>query len=405
MINLPFWIARKYFLSKKKKGFINFIAIITMLGLSLGTAALIIILSVFNGLEDLNRQVFKAFDPDLKISSKTSKYFQTNAELLKKINQTPGVAYMSEVLQEKALARSNDAQMIIVLKGVDSTFTKNTDLKKSLVEGKMSQYNGKIPMAFVGAGVYYTLDLTAEDFLKPLNLLFPKNQDLDVLNPESNINSQTFDVSGAFALEQQYDNYVYAPIKEVEQLCEAPNQRTSLDISLSKDANIQLVTKNIQQIMGNSFSIKNRDEQNAALFKAIKVEKLFIFVALFFIMAIASFNIFYGLSMLVLDKKDDVFTLSSLGATEKQIRFIFLFEGLIIGVIGVLIGGIIGISVCLIQQKWGVVSLGMQYAMVNAYPVKIKFFDIFISIFGILFLALLASILPAQKALSFMKIR
>ncbi len=405
MINLPFWIARKYFLSKKKKGFINFIAIISMLGLSLGTAALIIILSVFNGLEDLNRQVFKAFDPDLKITSKTAKYFEVSPDVLKKINKTTGVAFVSAVLQEKALARSNDAQMIVVLKGVDSTFTRNQDLKKNTVQGKMSQYNGNLPLVFVGAGVYYTLDLSIQDFLKPLNLLFPKNQDLDVLNPEGNINSQTFEVSGTFALEQQYDNYVYAPIKEVETLCEAPNKRTSLDISLLKNADMELVRGKLESLMGEKFTIKNRDEQNAALFKAIKVEKLFIFVALFFIMAIASFNIFYGLSMLVLDKKDDVFTLTSLGATRTLIRNIFLIEGLIIGIVGVCIGTFIGVAVCLIQQKWGVISLGMQYAMVNAYPIKMKLFDICISVFGILALSFLASILPAKKALNFMKIR
>jgi lipoprotein-releasing system permease protein len=405
MKNLAFWIARKYFLSKKKKGFINFIAIISMLGLALGTAALIIILSVFNGLEDLNRQVFKAFDPDLKISSKASKYFDTSPIILSKIKKVAGVAYVSEILQEKALARSNDAQMIVVLKGIDSTFSKNQDLKKSIVEGNMSQYKGNLPQVFVGAGVFYTLDLEVDDYLKPMNLLFPKNQAINVLNPEDNISTRTFDVSGTFALEQQYDNYVYAPLKEVEALTDAQNKRTSYDVILKPDADVDNVKSKLSEIMGAQYSIKTRDEQNAALFKAIKVEKLFIFVALFFIMAIASFNIFYGLSMLVLDKKDDVFTLASLGTTQNQIRNIFLIEGLIIGVIGVLIGSFIGLCVCYIQQKWGIVSLGMQYAMVNAYPVKIQAFDIFISIFGILFLALLASILPANKALNFMKIR
>jgi lipoprotein-releasing system permease protein len=405
MKNLAFWIARKYFLSKKKKGFINFIAIISMLGLALGTASLIIILSVFNGLEDLNRQVFKAFDPDLKISSKSAKYFNSSELILSKIKKTPGVAYVSEILQEKALARSNDAQMIVVLKGIDSTFSRNQDLKKSIVEGKMSQYKGNLPQVFVGAGVFYTLDLAVDDYLKPMNLLFPKNQAINVLNPEDNISTRTFDVSGTFALEQQYDNYVYAPLKEVEALCEAENKRTSYDIILKPDVDENAVKEKLVEIMGTTFSIKTRDEQNAALFKAIKVEKLFIFVALFFIMAIASFNIFYGLSMLVLDKKDDVFTLASLGTTSNQIRNIFLLEGLLIGIIGVSIGSVIGLAICFIQQKWGVVSLGMQYAMVNSYPVKIQAFDIFISIFGILFLALLASILPANKALNFMKIR
>jgi lipoprotein-releasing system permease protein len=404
-MNLAFWIARKYFLSKKKKGFINFISIISMLGLAIGTAALIIILSVFNGLEDLNRQVFKAFDPDLKIASLDFKYFEANPVFLQKINKIAGVNYVSEVLQEKALARSEDAQMIVVLKGIDSTFLQNQDLKKSIVEGKMRQFSGNLPNAFVGAGVFYTLDLSIDDFLRPLTLIFPKNQAINVLNPEDNINKSSLDVSGAFALEQQYDNYVYAPLNLVEDLCEGKQKRTSYDVILKPDANLNTIKKDIQALFGSKYSVKNRDEQNAALFKAIKVEKLFIFIALFFIMTIASFNIFYGLSMLVLDKKDDVFTLASLGCTEKRIFNIFIFEGIIIGAIGVILGTIIGLGVCYIQQKWGVVSLGMQYSMVNAYPIKIQILDITISVLGVLFLAIIASILPAKKALNFMKIR
>ncbi|MCP9770852.1 ABC transporter permease [Lacihabitans sp. LS3-19] len=401
-MNLPFFVAKKYFLSKKKRSFINFISIISMLGIALGLMSLIIILSVFNGLEDLNRQIFKAFDPDLKITSTVKKGFYPNSDLIQKIKTTPGVDFVTEVYKDKALARSKDAQMIVVLKGVDSTFTKNTEMKKSLIEGSMVLKNGGRPMAYIGGGVYSILDLSVEDYLRPLVILYPKNQKINVLNPEDNINQTTVEVSGVFNLEQQYDNYVYLPLETVEELIESPGKRTSLEITLKKNANVDLVKSELKKFLGKDMQIKDRDEQNESLLKAIKIEKFFIFIALFFIIGIASFNIFYALSMLVIDKKDDIETLSSIGASKSLIRNIFLAEGFVISLVGISVGLVLGLGVCLIQMKYGIVSLGMQYATVDAYPVKLLISDILYSVVGIFLITLLASLVPATKALKFM---
>ena len=401
-MNLPFFIAKKYFLSKKKRSFINFISIISMIGIALGLTSLIIILSVFNGLEDLNRQIFKAFDPDLKISPIQTKGFFPSKDLIHKINSVTGVDHVSEVYQDKALARSKDAQMIVVLKGVDSTFLKNAEMKKSLIEGKMALNNANRPVAFVGSGVFTILDLAVEDFLNPLSILYPQNQKLNVLNPEENIKQVTVEVSGAFSLEQQYENFVYLPIKTVEELTGNIGKRTALEITLKPNVNPDQIKSQIGELLDKSLVIKNRDEQNASLLKAIKIEKLFIFIALFFIIGIASFNIFYALSMLVIDKKDDIQTLSSLGAKKTLIRNIFLAEGIVISVVGVVIGLSLGLSICWVQMKYGIVELGMEYATVNAYPVKIISSDIILSVVGILLITILASLLPAIKAQSFM---
>ncbi|MBP6619380.1 MAG: ABC transporter permease [Leadbetterella sp.] len=401
-MNLPFFVAKKYFLSKKKRSFINFISIISMLGIALGLTSLIIILSVFNGLEDLNRQIFKAFDPDLKVTSTLKKGFYPTKGLIKKINNVDGVAYTMEVYQDKALARSKDAQMIVVLKGVDSTFTKNAEMKKSLIEGKMSIYNGERPVAYIGGGVYSVLDLNVEDYLSPLGILYPRNQKLNVLNPEENINQVNVEVSGVFALEQQYDNYVYLPLATVEQLIDAPGKRTSLEITIMPGYEVTPIKNKITKILGANLQIKDRDEQNESLLKAIKIEKLFIFVALFFIIGIASFNIFYALSMLVIDKKDDIQTLSSIGAGQSLVKTIFLAEGFLISFIGVCLGLVLGLGICFIQMHFGVISLGMQYATVDAYPVKIILSDIVFSVFGIFLITFLASLLPATKAQKFM---
>jgi lipoprotein-releasing system permease protein len=401
-MNLPFFVAKKYFLSKKKRSFINFISIISMLGIALGLTSLIIILSVFNGLEELNRQIFKAFDPDLKITAIENKGFFPSQMLIQQINKVDGVAFTTEVYQDKALARSKDAQMIVVLKGVDSTFTKNAEMKKSLVDGKMEILNGGRPTAFIGGGVSSILSLNVLDYLTPLGILYPKNQKLNVLAPEDNINQINVEVSGIFVLEQQYDNYVYLPLSTVEQLIEAPGKRTSVEITLKPGAEVGSVKDRIAAILDDSLQIKDRDEQNESLLKAIKIEKLFIFVALFFIIGIASFNIFYALSMLVIDKKDDIETLSSIGATKGLVKNIFLAEGLVISFVGVALGLVMGIGICFIQMRFGIVSLGMQYATVDAYPVKIISLDIFLSVLGIFLITFLASILPATKAQKFM---
>jgi lipoprotein-releasing system permease protein len=275
-------------------------------------------------------------------------------------------------------------------------------MKKSLVDGKMEILNGGRPTAFIGGGVSSILSLNVLDYLTPLGILYPKNQKLNVLAPEDNINQINVEVSGIFVLEQQYDNYVYLPLSTVEQLIEAPGKRTSVEITLKPGAEVGSVKDRIAAILDDSLQIKDRDEQNESLLKAIKIEKLFIFVALFFIIGIASFNIFYALSMLVIDKKDDIETLSSIGATKGLVKNIFLAEGLVISFVGVAQGLVMGIGICFIQMRFGIVSLGMQYATVDAYPVKIISLDIFLSVLGIFLITFLASILPATKAQKFM---
>ncbi len=369
-----------------------------MLGVCLGTISLVVVLSVFNGLEDLNRQVFKAFDPDLKISSKSSRSFLPEKKLLEQLNNIKGVAYVSEVYKDKALARSKDAQMIVVLNGVDQNFEKNKELKAAVVEGQMKLDNSGRPNAFVGGGVYDILDLSIDDFLNPLGILYPKNQKLNVLNPDDNISKIGVEVSGVFVLEQQYDNYIYLPIATVENLTGKVGQRTALEITMNSDSDLDIVKKSVKEVLNSGLEVKDRDEQNAALLRAIKIEKLFIFIALFFIVGIASFNIFYALSMLVIDKKDDIETLSSLGASSFFVRNIFMIEGYIISIVGLIIGLVLGVGICIIQQKFEIVELGMANALVNAYPVKIIFSDIFWSVSGIILITFFAAYIPARKA-------
>lgn len=401
-MNVPFFIASKYFLSTKKKSFINFISIISMLGVAVGLSALIIILSVFNGLEDLNRQIFKSFDPDLKISAKQAKTFIPDQELIESLKNMEEVAYISEVLQDKALARNGDYQTIIDVRGVDSSFKLNNDFRKALLIGEMDVYKEEFPAAFLGIDVFNSLQLGIADFLNPIEVLYPRNQKVNLLNPESNINDASMIVSGVFMLEQHYDNFLFMPLEEMEDLTESWDKRSAIEISLQPNARVNRVKRQVAALLDDNLVVKDRDEQNESLLKAIKLEKLFIFIGLIFIVGIAAFNIFYALSMLVLDKKDDIETLSSLGADASFIRRIFIIEGFIISGIGVIAGLIIGLGVVWMQQKFGFVGLGVDYAITDSYPVRIMLSDVLLSIVGIWLITFLASLIPARKAPDFM---
>jgi lipoprotein-releasing system permease protein len=401
-MNLPFFIAKKYFLSRKKRSFINFISIISMLGVAVGLSALIIILSVFNGLEDLNRAIFKSFDPDLKVSAVGAKSFIPTQTLVTSIKNIDGVDFVTEVFQDKALAKNDTYQTIVDVKGVDSSFSRNREFKKSLAGGEMSVYVGDRPAAFIGAGVYNSLQLTINDFFKPVQLLYPKNQRLNVLNPEDNINEVSLEISGVFVLEQNYDNFLYLPLEVMEELSESPGKRTALEVTLKPSANADKVKKQIATLLHEKLVVKNREEQNESLLKAIKIEKLFIFIGLIFVVGIAAFNIFYALSMLVLDKKDDIQTLSGMGADASLIRKIFFMEGFIISGVGVILGLIIGLTVCWAQMQFGIVGLGMEFAITDAYPIRVMASDVAISVIGIFIIAFLASFIPASKASDFM---
>ncbi len=373
-----------------------------MIGVCIGTAALIIVLSVFNGLEDLNREIFKSSDPDLKITASVGKSFDLDSLKLTKIKAINGIKSITQVIEDNALAKQGDDQIIVHLKGVDSTFQQTTKLGEALVDGIASTEINGLPYAFVGGGVYTRLNLQTQNFLDPLELWYPKNQKLNVLNPEDNITRASLPVSGVFALEQQFDDYVFIPIGQMQNLTGLKNKLTAYEIFINQNDNPDNIKLALGNILGKKFTIRDRDEQNEALFRAIRIEKLFIFVALLFIIGVASFNIFFSLSMLVLDKKDDISTLAALGANKNLIQKIFFTEGAFIGILGSTIGMLVGITVCLSQMYFGWLKMGMEFAIIDAYPVQLKFNDIIYSSIGILLITVLASFFPARKAISFM---
>lgn len=398
-MNVPFLIAKRYFFSRKKRNIISIISNIAMIGVAVGSAALIIVLSVFNGLEDLIREIYSSFDPDLKITAVEGKSFETDTEFMNRIRNTPGVAVVSEIIEDNALLRYNDRQMVVKVKGVSENFFEQNEIAESIVEGDVQLEKDDTYHALIGRGVQYQLSIRPNNQFVPLQFLYPRNTKFNPLNPEGAFNSLNIVPGGVFAIERQYDDaYVFVPLNFAEELLEYGRRRTALELKVEEGFNIEQVKQDLIQVLGDSFKVQNSDEQHTSLLRAVKVEKLFVFITFAFILFIASLNIFFSLSMLVIDKKKDIAILASMGATAKTIRNIFLFEGALVALIGAAYGLTLGMLICNLQQTFGLVSMGMATSVVEAYPVKMEVEDFVLTGVAIIIITLLVSIRPARKA-------
>lgn len=400
-MNFPFYIARRYFFARKKTSFISLISIISMLGVGVGTMSLVVVLSVFNGLEDFQRGLFKSFDADLKISPLKGKNFDCPPSLLQKIRKIDGVKNINQVIEENVLVRYRDASMVVNLKGVDDNFLKQDRLKKSLIDGKLILKENGISHAIVGSGVALTMGIDVDAFFTAMEVWYPRNSNAKTLNLTSGdaFNKMSLIPSGVFAIEQQYDDsYIFAPLSFAQNLFDYNDERTSLEIQVSDDEMINSIQSSVKELLGKEFVVQNQDEQHASLLRAIKIEKLFVFLTLTFIIGIASFNIFFSLSMLAIEKKEDVKTLFAIGANSGMIQKIFLAEGAIVAFSGAIVGLVLGFTLCWLQQTYGFVSMGIVGALIDAYPVKMQFWDFFFTALVVIIITMIASYFPAKKA-------
>lgn len=372
-----------------------------MLGVGVGTMALVVVLSVFNGLEDFQRGLYKSFDADLKISPVTGKNFDCPPSLLQKLGKIEGVRNINQVIEENVLVRYRDAQMVVNLKGVDDNFLKQERLKTSLIDGKLKLKENGISEAIVGSGVAITLGIDVDAFFTPLEVWFPRNTQSKTIDFTSSnaFNKMSLIPSGVFSIEQQYDdNYIFAPLTFAQNLFDYNNERTSLEVQVINTEEISKVQETIIQTLGKNFTVQNQDEQHASLLRAIKIEKLFVFLTLTFIIGIASFNIFFSLSMLAIEKKEDVKTLYAIGANTSMIQRIFLSEGAIVAFSGAIVGLVLGYGLCVLQQTYGLISMGIVGALIDAYPVKMQFSDFFFTALVVIIITMIASYFPAKKA-------
>jgi lipoprotein-releasing system permease protein len=399
-MNLPYRIAVRYFFSRSKRSFISVIARIAMAGVAVGTMAMIVVLSVFNGMEDLNRNMFKTFDPDVKVTPVTGKRFSISDALINEIKSVDGVQIVTRVIEDNAIARYGSLQTIVRLKGVDSTFSQRQQLDTALIDGslQLTGPNGT-PFALLAGGVKNALSISLEDILIPLELWYPRTGG-KVLNLASSeaFNEIHLRPGGVFFIESRYDDYIIAPLKSVEALLQYNNQVSALEIRTKPGFSEKAVSDALGKKLGSRFVVKDRDSMNAHLLRAIRVEKLFVAVALALIILVAAINIFFSLSMLAIEKKKDVSMLYALGATPSLIRKVFLAEGAIVALSGAVTGVLMGLGLCWLQLRYSLVSMGMATSLVDAYPVKIIWEDIFFTGAVIVMITLIVSYVPARRA-------
>jgi lipoprotein-releasing system permease protein len=377
-VKLSLYIAKRYLLAKKSRNAINIISGVSVAGVAVGTMALIIILSVFNGLETMVRSIFNTFDPDIKITSAEGKTFIADTSRLRLLAKVEGLSCYSLTIEENALLKYGDKQYIATIKGVDDNYTMVTDIDSTMWEGEfvLESDRGR-PYAIPGVGVAQYLGIRV-NFITPLNIYVPRKEG-SALNAEDAFNKKYIFPSGIFQIEKDYDSkYVYIPIAFARELTEIDEGVTSIEIKFKSDANPRSVQKKIKRIFDKGFIVQNRYEQQEIFYKVMKSERLAIFFILTLILTIASFNIIGSLTMLIIEKERDIEILKSLGANSDLIRKIFIFEGWLISIIGAISGIILGFLICWIQQTFGVVKLQSETLIMDSYPVVMKLKDFII---------------------------
>jgi lipoprotein-releasing system permease protein len=399
-MNLPFFISKRYLVSKKSHNVINIISGISVTGVMIGTMALIVVLSVFNGFEDLVKSLYSSFNPDLVISVKEGKTFDPAALPADRISSIPGVASFTEVVEENALLKNRAEQFIVTLKGVSSDFLENNPLDSMLVDGEFTLERNGADFAIMGYLVAYHLGIRINDFSNPLTVYIPKRTKKTYTTFDQSFNIGQIVPSAVFSVQQEMDSkYVIVPIGFARKLLDYTNEVTSIEIRLGRDSDPDKVDRQVRALAGDRFTVKNRFQQQELLYKIMKSEKWAIFFILTFIIIIAAFNIVGSLSMLILEKRKDIAVLHSLGADERRIRKIFFSEGMLITLAGTLSGLIVGLILCLVQIKFGLIKLGNDASafVIPYYPVKLQLTD-FIAVFAIvLVIGLAAAWYPVRR--------
>ncbi|OJW73467.1 MAG: hypothetical protein BGO68_02415 [Candidatus Amoebophilus sp. 36-38] len=399
-MHTSFFIAKRYFSTSSKKNLIYRMGLIACLSVALSTMALLLVLSVYNGLEEVVKKLFDAFDPDMKVELKQGKYFAVTPELTHPIKDMPGVAKVVEVIEENALLIYKGRQLVIKLKGVSDNFIEDSRLASHIIQGKLELKNEHQNFALLGAGIQYALSIRLNNFFENLQVFYPRSNKLSVIAPQNLYRTAWIKPGAVFSIEKYFDeNYVIVPLNFATHLLGEVDKRTALEIQVTQGFSIKKVQKALQASLPKQFQILNRDEQQPTLMRTIRIERILVFITFALIVAVASLNIFFILSMLVLAKRTDMAILYTLGANPKMIKNIFLLEGLLIGITGTLIGMALAWFLSWLQQKFGIISLGMQTSLIEAYPIKRQVSDFIYVGVSVSLTTLLASYRPALLAM------
>jgi lipoprotein-releasing system permease protein len=397
---LTFLFAWRYLKAKKSTNAINIISWISVVAIAVVTAALVVVLSVFNGFEDLVKSLYSDFYTDISITPAKGKWFDARDSLLNRIRGVEGVTGIAPVVEERAILIDGEDKSIVWLKGVAPDYAATSGVPRHIIRGRFETGNAEKPALVVGAGVENALQITAGESFLPVTAYLPNRLATDISDPLEALHSANIYATGSFAIQQEFDNqYAFTDIGFMRHMLDLqPGQVSRLELSLAPGTQPARVSAALRELMGPGFLVKTRYEQNQSLFVAMQVEKLIIYAVAFLILLIAAFNIMSTLSMIVLEKKDDISVLFALGMEPPAVGRIFLQVGAMLAFLGAMAGFLAGIGICLGQDAYHWVKLGGQSFIIDYYPVAIRLADLLFVGGIILVITLLAGWLPARRA-------
>ena len=397
-MNTALYIARRYLFAKKSTNAINIISTISVLGVFVGSAALIIILSVFNGFEEVVLKMFNTITPELVIAPAKGKTFNPDTLYFKQLKTNKDIYSYTEVLSENALLRYRDKQSVGLVKGVSTAYLKNKSLDSITIQGKFVIQNSSGPNAVIGSAIQNYLMVNTNDPFTQLQIFSPKKGITSTsLNPADDFMDLYIPVSGIFEVQQDFDNIAIVPLKFARKLLQEDKNISSIEVNLQPGIDAEAFKVMIEEKLGGQFLVKDRIEQNKALYNILGTEKWAVYIILTFILIIAIFNIIGSLTMLVIDKLKDIAILSSLGAGKGLIKRIFLFEGMMITMAGCIFGLLVGLGFCLLQQKFGWIKMSQDNLLIsNAYPIGLKWKDFLLVFVTVSIFSFMASALSSN---------
>ena len=400
-MQLSRFIARRYLFAKKSHNVINIISIISAAGIAVGCAALVIILSIYNGFDSIVRDLNDSYTSDVLVTPAQGKVFSYD-ERFDFLRDDPRVEAACGVLEESVFVQYGDRNKVVIARGVDSLYEQTTRLRDHLTEGEFALTFGDLNQVVLGRTV--ALELGARPaFLQPLTAWFPsRTQQVDLLNPLASLRQERLHPAGIVSLEQNFDQkYMFMPLKALRELLEYEDEVSGIEIYINQEGlnrhgiASREVLSSLRTTLGSDFVVRDKQQQNSTLYKLLKYEKVAIYLILLFVMLIVSFNIYGSLSMLIIEKRDDIVTLQAMGADDELVGKIFTREGWMISLLGIAVGVIFGLVVCWIQQRFGLVKMPGNF-VVDAYPVVVQPMDIVLIVLGVALIGWLISLLTRQ---------
>jgi lipoprotein-releasing system permease protein len=390
-VNVPFYIARKYFFSSKKINYVHILSLVSQFGIAIGTIALVLVMSVFNGFENLVLDMYNVFDPHIRVTSNDGKNFDSD-QVNKVIGNTDGVANFSSVLEEKILVEYNSKQYIAVIKGVDENYRELTNFDSLIVDGGYIDDFKNNNVAMVGRGIAYYLSMHIGSVFDNLRVYLPNRDSKNLLKLEKAFTSSSISPVGVFGVQQEIDSkYIIVPLNFVQDLINRDKYVSAIEIKLKSSDSMINIQNILKEKLDSKYLIQNRFEQQEFLYKILNTERLVVIIILLFIVLIASFNIISSLIILIIDKKKDIESLFNFGVENHSIKKVFIYKSMLGVFVGSFSGIIIGFILAYLQQEFGLIKMGVGSFVIDAYPVSIKPNDIIIIQLIVLLIGLLAS--------------